>query len=108
MVCFGNNLLEKILEYFEWHKMERQKMNKSKKYESHRILVMQCLQEFDNHCGGTADRLKPFLFILREAYLTKRILFIHWTLPAKLEEYLLPPIGGIDWRVPEWMEETVR
>ena len=62
----------------------------------------------DDHCGGTADRLKPFLFILREAYKMKRYLLIYWTKPARLEEYLVPPKGGIDWRAPEWLQKIVR
>ena len=68
---------------------------------------MQCLKGSDTKCGGTADRLKPFLFLLREAYESKRFLVIHWTLPARLEEFLVPPKGGIDWRVPKWFEKIV-
>lgn len=63
---------------------------------------MQCLRGVDNKCGGTADRLKGFLFVLREAYMSRRLLLIHWTLPSRLEEFLLPPLHGIDWRVPDW------
>ena len=27
----------------------------------------------------------------------------HWSRPCALEEFLLPPRGGVDWRLPEWM-----
>ena len=74
---------------------------------NHKFLVMQCIRGQDDSCGGTADRLKPFLYLLREAYETKRILLIYWTMPFKLEEYLVPPRGGINWCVPKWMEEVV-
>jgi hypothetical protein len=70
-------------------------------------MVMQCLKGFDDKCGGTADRLKPFLFLLREAHASKRLLLIHWTLPAPLEEFLLPPMNGLDWRVPTWFSEIL-
>jgi hypothetical protein len=89
-----------------WHKEERTKIDESN-WESHRILVMQCIKHQDTKCGGTADRLKDFLFLLREAYLTNRFLLIYWTLPARLEEFLLPPQGGIDWRAPDWLQAIV-
>jgi hypothetical protein len=76
-------------------------------WKSTRLLVMQCLKEQENKCGGTADRMKPFLFSLREAYLSKRFLVIHWTLPAQLEEFLVPPKGGLDWRAPEIFHDMV-
>ena len=73
-----------------------------------RLYVMQCLRDHDEEkCGGTADRLKPFLYQLREAYERKRLLLIYWTKPARLEEFLVPPKGGIDWRVPTWLEPIV-
>lgn len=101
-------------EYFRWHRVERAKLSPesfdedSPTYnEGPKLLVMQCLKGMDDRCGGTADRLKPFLFILREAYESKRLLLIHWTLPARLEEFLLPPPNGIDWRAPPWLSELL-
>ena len=73
-----------------------------------RGMIMQCLAEQDRRCGGTADRLKPLPWAVRVAYQTHRILLIRWTRPARLEEFLLPPQGGVDWRVPEWLAEVVR
>jgi hypothetical protein len=68
---------------------------------------MQCLGDQDSTCGGTADRLKLFPFVVRLAYDSQRILLIHWTMPARLESWLVPPKGGLDWRAPTWMESIV-
>ena len=69
---------------------------------------MQCLRDQDeDRCGGTADRLKPFLYLLREAYEQQRLLLIYWTKPARLEEFVVPPKGGVDWRVPVWLQTVV-
>ena len=38
-------------------------------------------------------------FFLKIAASTQRLLVIQWTKPAALEEFLVPPMGGIDWRV---------
>jgi hypothetical protein len=101
------------LEYFEWHKEERGRLLMTNPQPADwknltRIMVMQCLKGFDYKCGGTADRTKPFLLALREAYHSKRFLVIHWTLPALLEEFLVPPEGGFDWRAPESLHTMVR
>jgi hypothetical protein len=34
---------------------------------------------------------------------SQRLLLIQWTRPFPLEEFLVPPIGGIDWRTPAWL-----
>lgn len=97
-------------EYFVWHRQERNKLTQSNStnWESQvRLLVMQCLRGCDEKCGGTADRLKPFLLVLREASMTQRLFLIHWTIPAPLEEYLVPPLHGMDWRVPEWLSKSL-
>ncbi|CAJ1959369.1 unnamed protein product [Cylindrotheca closterium] len=97
-------------EYFEWHKQERFRLLSSTEpdvWTKTPLLVMQCLKEEDSKCGGTADRTKPFLFLLREAYMTKRLMFIHWTLPAHLEEFLVPPMGGMNWRAPKPLQDML-
>ena len=38
-------------------------------------------------------------FFLKIAASTQRVLVLKWTKPAALEEFLVPPMGGIDWRV---------
>jgi hypothetical protein len=88
-------------DYFVWHQHELEQVNATN-WSSHRFLVMQCIQGVDDHFGGTADRLKPLLFLLREAYVAKRILLIYWTMPAKLEEFIVPPRGGLDWTGLDW------
>jgi hypothetical protein len=57
--------------------------------------------------SGTADRLKPVPYAIRVAYQSKRILLIRWERPAKLEEFIVPPKGGFDWRVPDFLAEKV-
>jgi len=90
--------------YLDWHSYQRTVWKNEKDYTQSRWLVMQCIAELDPiKCGGTADRLKPMLYLMRVAYESKRILLIRWTRPAVLESFLIPPQGGIDWRVPDWM-----
>jgi hypothetical protein len=101
-------------QYLNWHKHQRKQIMQNQAnsdsdsvFSSGRFLVMQCLQN-DHRCGGTSDRLKPIAFALRTAYYTRRILLIHWDKPSLLEEFLVPPKGGLDWRMPEWMSVQVR
>jgi hypothetical protein len=94
--------------YMNWHKWKRTTWNTQTNWTSERWLIMQCFGDQDNkRCGGTADRLKPVPFMLRTAYNHQRMLLIRWTRPAMLEEFLVPPKGGFDWRVPEWMANVV-
>lgn len=93
--------------YLTWHRYKVNQIFHNKKegenidWQSERWLVMQCLAHQDKQkCGGTADRLKPMPTLLRIAYRTRRILLIRWTRPGMLEEFLVPPKGGIDWRIP--------
>jgi hypothetical protein len=96
--------------YLRWHRQKRLHMqiHGSRLFKQERWLVVQCLGEHDSNCGGTADRLKPLPWALRVAHNTKRILLIHWTKPGHLEDFLLPPQGGIDWRAPAWLAQMVR
>jgi hypothetical protein len=88
-------------DYLTWHQWKRRHWGDLKHWKSERWLVMQCLMDQDaKKCGGTSDRLKSFPVLLKIAYQSKRILLIRWTRPAPLEEFLLPPLGGLDWRVP--------
>ena len=100
-----------IKTYLNWHKHKRKTWN-TINWQSERWLIMQCLDEKRGSksptiCGGTADRLKPLPYLLRLAYETKRILLIRWTKPAMLEEFLVPPKGGVDWRTPNWMAKIL-
>jgi hypothetical protein len=96
-------------EYFQWHKAQRQlllELSTTKDREnwksSFRFLLMECTDMY-RACGGTADRLGPLPFGLAVANATNRILLLHWTQPGPLESFLLPPLGGLDWRVPDWL-----
>ncbi|KAG7341300.1 hypothetical protein IV203_023251 [Nitzschia inconspicua] len=93
--------------YFRWHKWKRRTWD-LKNWKSERWLIVQCLMDQDKRkCGGTSDRLKPIPTLLRLAYDTKRILLIRWTRPSLLEEFLMPPVGGLDWRVPPAMVDVI-
>jgi hypothetical protein len=94
-----------LQEYLVWHKQQRDTLTSSN-WESRRFLIMQCLDKL-GHCGGTADRLKSFVFLLRIAHESQRIFLIYWNMPARLTRFLVPPKGGIDWRVPMFMVEKV-
>ena len=103
---------EWMKDYFRWHRWKRSTWNEPSDskgeedwIESERWLISQCLMSQDKRkCGGTADRLKPLPVLLRIAYENKRVFLIRWTRPAPLEEFLLPPIGGFDWRLPPYLE----
>mmetsp|Transcript_7887 Transcript_7887/g.19018 ORF Transcript_7887/g.19018 Transcript_7887/m.19018 type:complete len:882 (-) Transcript_7887:30-2675(-) len=88
--------------YFRWHREQRNTMLNPDNWKSMRLLIMECLDTHES-CGGTSDRLKPLPSLIRMAHISNRFLLIHWTRPAKLEEFLLPPKGGMDWRVPDWL-----
>ena len=87
-------------DYFKWHAHEVQNLDESN-WRSKKFLVMFCTGE--RACGGISDRLKPLPFVLLLAHRSQRVLMILWQKPAPLEEYLLPPEGGLDWRCPEWL-----
>ena len=108
----GTNLWDKdpglpswIKAYLNWHKHKR-KHWKTDDFKSERWMIMQCL-EYERRCGGAADRIKTIPTLLKMAYETHRILLIRWTKPATLEEFLVPPEGGVDWRVPDWLVEVM-
>ena len=88
-------------DYFRWHQQQVQSLTKDN-WKSKRYLVLRCLS-VDPKCGGASDRLQPVPFALQLANESSRILFIHWDRPAALEEFLLSPVGGMNWSVPEWL-----
>lgn len=90
--------------YFHWHRAQRVTMLNPENWKNMRLLLMECLDTHES-CGGTSDRLKPLPALIRMAQSSNRFLLIHWTRPAKLEEFLLPPRGGMDWRVPDWLRK---
>lgn len=59
-----------------------------------KFLVMNCV---DKHCrGGVVDRLTLVPFFVLMAVLSERVLLIKWSTPSQLENFLVPPMGGID------------
>eukprot|EP00586_Coscinodiscus_wailesii_P015368 CAMPEP_0172520338 /NCGR_PEP_ID=MMETSP1066-20121228/291945_1 /TAXON_ID=671091 /ORGANISM="Coscinodiscus wailesii, Strain CCMP2513" /LENGTH=368 /DNA_ID=CAMNT_0013303079 /DNA_START=430 /DNA_END=1537 /DNA_ORIENTATION=- len=38
-----------------------------------------------------------------DAYQMKRIILIQWERPHPLEEFLVPPVGGVNWSTPQWI-----
>jgi hypothetical protein len=96
----SSNIPSWLVEYSRWHAEQRASLNatnwKNKKY-----FIMHCSQ--DKACGGASDRLQHVPLAMRIASQYNRILLIHWERPYALEEFLLPPTDGIDWRVPDYM-----
>jgi hypothetical protein len=95
-----------LKEYFEWHAKVTATINNSTWHE-HNYLVMTCLG--GEVCGNVAHRLRPIMGMLRVAADSKRIFYIHWDMPDRLEKYLHPPKhGGLNWIVPQIMMWKVR
>ncbi|CAB9520637.1 expressed unknown protein [Seminavis robusta] len=94
-----------LTEYLEWHQQQRQLLNESNWKEFY-FLVSSAFKGQRN--GGMTDRIRPILSLVRLAAQTQRILLIYWERPFALEHFLLPPQGGLDWRVPKYMTGDVR
>ena len=62
-----------------------------------RFLISRCLTH--DKCGGASDRLQDMPHNIMLANQTNRVLLVRWEKPAKLENFLIPPEGGIDWTV---------
>lgn len=92
--------------YFSWHR-EQRKLLQRHNWQNFRFLVMVCLEKIEK-CGGTSDRLRSIPFMIRVAAQTDRILLIYWEQPFPLEFFLLPPVGGMDWRTPQWLRPILR
>jgi hypothetical protein len=83
-------------EYFYFHQQLRALLNETN-WQEQRYFVARCL-DTDDVCGGASDRLHSIPALLLIASTTKRLLLIKWSRPAALEEFLVPPDGGLDWR----------
>lgn len=97
----SHTLPEWMKSYFRWHKEQRNVLNESN-WREFRFLIMECVER-SLHCGGTADRLSSIPFMVRLAAENARMLFVYWEKPKELESFLLPPRGGLDWRMPRWL-----
>ena len=96
-----------MMNYFRWHKEQTAAVERSATHHHPRYLYVTCLAEY-RKCGGTADRLLSLPFLVKVAAMSRRILLIQWTRPAALEEFLLPPAHGIDWRVPDGQDTVLQ
>lgn len=99
-------LPEWVKQYTEWHARQRQRYieairNNSAPPEDIRFLISRCLT--NDHCGGASDRLQDMPYNIMLANQTNRVLLIKWEKPARLEHYLIPPDGGINWTIPDSM-----
>jgi hypothetical protein len=93
-----------LKEYFTWHEQQRSFLT-ADNWQNFRFLIPRACKGYKS--GGMTDRIRPLPALLRLAAQTRRILFIHWQRPFSLEEFLLPPLGGLDWRVPFYMVSHV-
>ena len=100
--------------YIFWHAKQRQALTpdnwnlQNQQFQGYYIL--HCLRRDDPKkmaCGGASDRLQQVPYALKVAYDTNRLLFIKWEKPAPLEAFLEPPPGGLDWRLPKWLDEKL-
>jgi hypothetical protein len=94
-----------LQDYIVWHRIQRRTLNESNWIEQ-KYFVRHCLVN-ETMCAGASDRLRSVPLLLRMAALTNSLFFIIWERPSKLEEYLVPPKDGIDWRLPAWLQERL-
>jgi hypothetical protein len=94
-------------EYVVSHKEKRLALNETN-WKNQRFLIMRCLETdtgpWQLVCGGASDRLQSVPAMLMLANMTGRMLFIKWSRPAPLQEFLVPPTGGLDWTIPDWLD----
>ena len=96
--------------YIFWHTKQRRALTPENwnKAQQPGYYILHCLQMDQKiACGGASDRLQQVPYALRVAYDTNRLLFIKWEKPAPLEAFLEPPPGGLDWRLPKWLDERL-
>ena len=94
-------------EYMSWHAVARSQLNETN-WEDYNYLLLRCVPGVV--CGGASDRLKhvPVMVLLAAKAEPKRLFFIHWSKPCPLEEFLIPPAGGLDWTLPPWLAHQMQ
>jgi hypothetical protein len=104
-------LPEWLQKYLKWHAKTRSAYNSKQQQvqvaaEQHdamiqddntKFLVLSCFES--QTCGGLSDRLRAIPYFLKIAKASDRVFLIKWG-PHDLENFLVPPIGGLDWTVP--------
>lgn len=102
----AKNIPKWLKEYFDWHKGVVNGLTKEN-WRDQRYFAMTCLG--GEICGNVAHRLRPLMAMLRIAADSKRVFYIHWDMPDRLEKYLHPPNkGGVNWTIPEFVMWKVR
>jgi hypothetical protein len=89
-------------DYVKWHTEEKARLTEAN-WDQNRYLVVRCLKK-DKRCGGASDRIHGLPFLVLLASQMQRLLLIKWEKPARLEEYLIPPVGGLNWTIPDWLD----
>ena len=100
-----------VKRYAAWHGRQRgryldAKRDNSSSADDVKFLVSRCLAK--DRCGGASDRLQDMPFNMMLANRTGRVLLVRWERPAPLENFLVPPVGGIDWTLPDDMSEMLK
>lgn len=88
-------------EYVAWHRVQIASLTEEN-WRSHKFLVARCL-DIDQACGGVSDRLKSLPVLVLLASQSRRILLIHWSRPARLEEFLIPNKLSLNWSRPDFV-----
>jgi len=91
------NLPRWMKDYFLWHREQLKSIRQPTDWLQQRIFVLRCMD--DDICGGTADRLRPLPFFLAMAARSKRLIFIRWNRPIRLEAIMEP--YQLNWVVPD-------
>lgn len=84
-----------LKEYLEWHREQRLHHMDDP---NTKFLTLACHRDFP--CGGVSDRLRPLPYFLLAAHKMKRVFLIKWQ-KYELEDFFVPPEGGLDWRMPD-------
>jgi hypothetical protein len=90
-------------DYIDWHRATLDQLNETN-WSDHQYVLLRCVQG-DGKCYGTSDRLKMVPVMILMAAQTNRLFFIHWSRPARLEEFLRP--NQINWTLPHWLHPLI-
>ena len=100
------NLPKWMKQYMKWHRQRLMELSSSEtsEWKNQSILIVRCLEQ--DRCGGTSDRLKSFPLFVLIAAKTHRLVFIRWTRPFQLEEFLQPG-PGLNWSIPTELQGLI-
>lgn len=87
-------------DYIAWHSEQLQSLT-AKNWRDHKFMISRCL-DIDRACGGVSDRLKSLPVLMLLAAQSQRILLLHWSRPAALENFLLPT-AFVNWSLPDYV-----